>query len=181
MEMGDFFYLEALISRPRSLHITLLTQQHLPKGKVGLDTNDPSTLESTIFAALNNIRARGNFSADTLEYFLNKDPKLARFYLLPKIYKRLHNVPGRLVFSNCGYYTENNSSFLDYQLQRLDKKVKSYIKDTIIFSKSLKNQVVYQKMQSYVLLLLLGYIPISHMRKLLPQLENSQTIEKIRE
>ena len=109
------------------------------KGKVGLDTNDPSTLESTIFAALNNIRARGNFSADTLEYFLNKDPKLARFYLLPKIYKRLHNVPGRLVFSNCGYYTENNSSFLDYQLQRLDKKVKSYIKDTIIFSKSLKN------------------------------------------
>ena len=86
------------------------------------------------FAALNNIRARGNFSADTLEYFFNKDPKLARFYLLPKIYKRLHNVP-----DVCGYYAENNSSFLDYQLQRLDKKVKSYIKDTIIFSKSLKN------------------------------------------
>ena len=138
-----------------------------------MDTNDPSTLESTIFAALNSIRARGNFSAYTLEYFFNKDPKLARFYLSPKIHKRLHNVPGRLVFSNCGYYTENNSSFLDYQLQRLDKKVKSYIKDTIIFSKSLKNYLVYRKMQSYVLLLLLGYIPIPHMRKLLPQLENS--------
>ena len=32
-------------------------------------TNDPSTLESTIFAALNKIRARGDLSADNLEYF----------------------------------------------------------------------------------------------------------------
>ena len=72
-------------------------------------TNDPSTLENTIFTALNKIRARGNLSADNLEYFFNKDPKFARFYLLPKIHKRLHNVPGRPVISNCGYYTENIS------------------------------------------------------------------------
>ena len=25
-------------------------------------------------------------------YFFNKDPKFARFYLLPKLYRRLHNV-----------------------------------------------------------------------------------------
>ena len=36
-----------------------------------------------------------------------KDPKFARFYLLPKIHKRLHDVPGRPVISNCGFYTEN--------------------------------------------------------------------------
>ena len=90
-------------------------------------TNDPSTLESTIFTALNKIRARGDLSADNLEYFFNKDPKFARFYLLPKIHKRLHNVPGRPVIYNCGYYTENISSFLDYHLQRLAKKVESYI------------------------------------------------------
>ena len=72
-------------------------------------TNDPTTLETTIFNALNKIRARG-------EYFFNKDPKFARFYLLPKIHKWLHNVPGRPVISNCGYYTENISSFLDYHL-----------------------------------------------------------------
>ena len=72
-------------------------------------TNDPSTLENTIFTALNNIRARGNLSADNLEYFFNKDPKCARFYLLPNIHKRLHNAPGRPVISNCGYYTENIS------------------------------------------------------------------------
>ena len=101
-------------------------------------TNDPSTLESTIFTALNKIRAKGDLSADNLEYFFNKDPKFARFYLLPKIHKRLHNVPGRPVISNCGYYTENISSVLDYHLNPLAKKVESYIKDTNHFLKKLK-------------------------------------------
>ena len=55
-------------------------------------TNDPSALESTIFNALNKIRARGDLPADKLEYFFNKDPKFTRFYLLPKIHKC--NVPG---------------------------------------------------------------------------------------
>ena len=101
-------------------------------------TNDLSTLESTIFTALNKIRARGDLSADNLEYFFNKDPKFARFYLLPKIHKRLYNVPGRPVISNCGYLLENISSFLDYHLQPLAKKVESYIKDTNHFLKKLK-------------------------------------------
>ena len=69
--------------------------------------NDSSTLGSTIFTAPNKIKARGYLSADTLEYFFDKYPKFARFYLLPKIHKRLHNVPGRPVISNCGYYTES--------------------------------------------------------------------------
>ena len=67
---------------------------------------------------------------DTLDYLLVEDPKFARFYLLPKIHKRLHDVPGRPVISNCGYYTKNISSFLDYRLQPLAQKVKSHIKDT---------------------------------------------------
>ena len=46
-------------------------------------------------------------SKDTLYYFLVKDPKVARFYSLPKIHKRLHDVPRRPVILNCGYYTEN--------------------------------------------------------------------------
>ena len=76
-------------------------------------TNDPSTLESVISTPLNKMRARGDLSADTLEYFFNKDPKFARFYFSPKIHKQLHNVPGRPVISDCGYYTENISAFLD--------------------------------------------------------------------
>ena len=73
-----------------------------------------------------------------MEYFFNKNPKFARFYLLPKIHKWLHNVPDRPVISNCGYYTENISSVLDYHFQPLTKKVKSYIKDTNHFLKKLQ-------------------------------------------
>ena len=57
----------------------------------------------------------------------------------PKIHKRLHDVPGRPVILNCGYYTENISSFLDYYLQPLAQKMKSYIKDTKHFLSKLKN------------------------------------------
>ena len=69
-------------------------------------TNDPSTLESPIFTVLNKIRSRGDLPANNLEYFFNKDPKLARFYLLLEIHDRFHYVPSRPVISNCGYYTK---------------------------------------------------------------------------
>ena len=62
--------------------------------------NDPSVLVNTIIKALEKIRLRGDLSSDTLNYFVVEDPKFARFYLLPKIHKRLHNVPGRPVISN---------------------------------------------------------------------------------
>ena len=68
-----------------------------------------------------------------------KDPKFARFYLLPKIHQRLENVPGRPVISNCGFYTENISAFLDFYLQPLTREVKSYIKDTNDFLKKLRS------------------------------------------
>ena len=89
--------------------------------------------------ALEKIRIRGDLSNDTLNYFLVKDPKFARFYLLPKIHKRLHNVPGRPVISNCGFYTENISSFLDHHLQPIVQKVNSFIKDTNHFLWKIKS------------------------------------------
>ena len=36
-----------------------------------------------------------------------KDPKLARYCVLPKIHKRVHNFPGRPVISNSGFNNEN--------------------------------------------------------------------------
>ena len=72
-----------------------------------------------------------------MEYFFINKPKLGRFYLLPKIHKRLHNVPGRPVISNSGFFTENISAFLEYHLKPLSQKVKSFIKDTNDFLKKL--------------------------------------------
>ena len=59
-------------------------------------------------------------------------------YLLPKIHKRLHDVPGRPVISNCGTPTEKVSEFLNYHLQSVMKLGKSYIKDTGDFLEKLK-------------------------------------------
>ena len=47
--------------------------------------NDAEPLTSTIHKAIGKIRKRGDLDADTIKYFMVKDPKFARFYLLPKI------------------------------------------------------------------------------------------------
>ena len=93
-------------------------------------SNDPNVLINTIMKALEKISLRDHFSRDTLNYFLVKDPKFPRFYLLPKIHKRLHDVPGGSVISNCSFYTENIFSCLGYHLQPLAQRVELYIKDT---------------------------------------------------
>ena len=42
----------------------------------------------------------------------------------------MHNIPGRPVISNCGFYTESISSFLDHHLQPAAQNVNSFIKKT---------------------------------------------------
>ena len=96
-------------------------------------------LRKVIKSVLRKIRNRGDISDETLDYFLVNNPKLGRFYLLPKIHKRLHNVPGRPVISNSSYFTENISSFLDFHLKPLAQKVKSYIQVTNDFLKRIAN------------------------------------------
>ena len=67
-------------------------------------STDPQPLIDAIHGVVEKIRTRGDLSADNIEYFMVKDPKFARFYLLLKIHKRLENVPGRPVTSNCEFY-----------------------------------------------------------------------------
>ena len=96
-----------------------------------------SPLISTVKKCLLGINKRGDISKETLDYFLVDNPRLGRFYMLPKIHKRLFDVPGRPVISNSGYFTENISAFVDYHLQPLARQVKSYIKDTNDFLRKL--------------------------------------------
>ena len=92
--------------------------------------DDPEPLISTMHRTIENNMKRGDLKKRNYLIFEVKDPKFARFYLLPKIHKRLNNVLGRPEISNCGYYTENISAFLDFHLQPLAHAVKSYVKDT---------------------------------------------------
>ena len=101
--------------------------------------DDPEPLISTIHRAIEKIRKRGDLKKETIKYFEVKDAKFARFYLLPKIHKRLNSVAGRPAISSCGYYTENISAQLDFHLQPLAQAVKSYIKDTNDFLNKLRS------------------------------------------
>ena len=49
-------------------------------------------------------------------------------YLLPKIHKRLSNIPGTPVISNCGTPTEKVSEFLDFQVKSVMQRVSHILK-----------------------------------------------------
>ena len=106
----------------------------LDNGEVyeSLEGDVVSPLIRVVKDCLAKIQRRGDISNETLDFFLVKNPKVGRFYMLPKIHKRLHNVPGRPVISNSGFYTENISAFLDFHLQPLARQVKSFVK--VIFN-----------------------------------------------
>ena len=92
--------------------------------------DDSEPLIGTIHRTVEKNRKKGDLKKGAIKYIEVKDPKIATFSLLPKIHKRLNNVPDRPAISNCGYYTKNISVFLDFHLQPLTKAVKSFIKDT---------------------------------------------------
>ena len=110
-----------------------------------------------------NIKSRGDVSVETLDHFLINNPRIGRFYLLSIIHKRLYGVPRRPVISNCSYYTENISSFLDHHLQPLARQVKLYIKDTNEFLCELRDLPALPDDTFCVLLTWLDCMPIFHM------------------
>ena len=60
-------------------------------------------------------------------------------YLSPKMHKRLSDVPGRTVISNCGMPTEKVSELLDYHLKPVMQNGKSYIRDSGYFIEKIEN------------------------------------------
>ena len=63
--------------------------------------------ENPLYKIIKKLRNRGDISHETLDYFSVNNPKLGKFYLLPKIHKLLHDLSGRPVISNSKFYTEN--------------------------------------------------------------------------
>ena len=98
-------------------------------------------------------------------YLLVKNPQLGRFYLLPKIHKRMTNVPGHPVTSNNGTRTENISSYLDYHLKSLIPNVPHILEDTRDFVNRIKTYQISQKAVFLCHLILLACTLIYHMRR----------------
>ena len=89
-----------------------------------------------------NLKNKGGITEKQLKYFtigFKRVTNLGKLYLLPEIYKRLFEVPGRPVTSNRGTPTEKVSEFLDSELKSVKQEGWSYIKDFGDFIKKLKN------------------------------------------
>ena len=132
----------AVVVCDREYYLKEAYKQLVDREVYGEVLNDPNILINTVTKVLEKIHLRIDLSGDTLNYFLVKDPKFAWFCLLPKIHNRLHDVPGRPIISNGGFYTENISSFLDYHLQPLAQKVKSYFLNKVKMIRKLPEGVI---------------------------------------
>ena len=89
-----------------------------------------------------NLKRKGKITEKELKYLIinhKKATNLEKFFLLPKIHKRLYDVPGRPVNSNCGTPTEKVSEFLDNQLKLVVREGMSYIKDSNDFIHKIKD------------------------------------------
>lgn len=84
------------------------------------------------------------------EYLLGPGiPRPRRFYLLPKIHKNSNSwtvpkkvPPGRPIVSDCSSETYHTAEFVEYHLNAISQKHKSYLKDTYDFINKTKNLVI---------------------------------------
>ena len=88
---------------------------------------------------LKKIQRRWDISSNILDYLNVENIKFGRFCFLPKTPKSMHDIPGRPMISNSGFYTENISAFLDRQLKPIAIQVKSYIKEINNILKKLRD------------------------------------------
>ena len=91
-----------------------------------------------IFNRLCSHRLKSESELKYFTYNIKKATNLEKLYFLPKVHKRLTNIPGRPVISNCGTPTEKISEYLDFLLKPVMQDGWSYIKDPGDFLKKIK-------------------------------------------
>ena len=97
---------------------------------VSEERNPLAKVSEIVRNKLENLKGKGVISEKNFNYLRGKNNKLGRFYSLPKIHKRLVDVPGRPVISNCGTPTEGLSELVDHYLQPIVKSLPNVIRDT---------------------------------------------------
>ena len=98
------------------------------------------------------LKLDGHISEKKMKYFMyeyKQVTNLGKLYFLHKILKRLYDVPGRSLISNCGTHTETVSEFLEHHLKPIRQEGWSYIKDTEDFLK--KVQIIGKNPQDSIL------------------------------
>ena len=80
---------------------------------------DTKFISELVSNTLGKMREKEEITNKNIDYFMINNPRLARFYFLPKIHKRFNNVPGKPVVSHVGVLTKRISYFVDFHLQPL--------------------------------------------------------------
>lgn len=96
---------------------------------------------------IKNLHIKKFINAKQKNYLIgSSEPRPRLFYMLPKIHKdpktwsKPHEIPsGRPIVSDCNSETYQTAEFIDYYLNPLSTKHKSYIKDTYDFIEKVKN------------------------------------------
>jgi hypothetical protein len=81
---------------------------------------------------------KGEIDISVYNYLINREPRTANLYLLPKIHKGITPPPGRPICSANGSPTEKISQLVDHFLNPPTTQQKSYVKDTTHFLKILQ-------------------------------------------
>ena len=96
-----------------------------------VDNDLTETHAEIVNKAIKNFAKEKLLPEQVAKALLVEDPKTAKFYLLPKIHKK--NNPGRPITNAIGCATSTIAEFVNFQLQPLVEKLKSFIKDTTEF------------------------------------------------
>ena len=112
-------------------------EKHFGDSTVYKETNYNKKILSQLVDSSNKyfekLNSSGYNSYKEVKYFTYEHKKacnLGKLYLLPKIHKRIFNVPRRPVISNFGTPTEKVSEFLDHHLKPVIQKGLCYIRDS---------------------------------------------------
>ena len=123
----------------------MTAEKQLNDSKVYENISDSKNLILKVTEKSNKIfeslKRSGFIREKQLKYFhfdFKKACNLENLHLLPKIDKRMFNVPGRPVISNCGTPTEKVSEFLYSHLPAIMREGLSYVKDSGDFISKIK-------------------------------------------
>ncbi|XP_056411823.1 uncharacterized protein LOC130355563 isoform X1 [Hyla sarda] len=81
----------------------------------------------------------GVISKKELEYLQVKEPRIATFYMLPKVHKNRENPPGRPIISGIGSLCERATTYIDFSLQPLVTALPSYLRDSLHLMQMIKD------------------------------------------
>ncbi|XP_078502568.1 uncharacterized protein LOC144758683 [Lissotriton helveticus] len=91
------------------------------------------------YEMLKNWRESGIIEWDEYSFLLNRNPRVAVLYLLPKLHKDPVTPPGRPIVSSIGSLLENTLRYIDFFLRSFVENVPSYLRDSRDFINKVSN------------------------------------------